>query len=60
MPYINEEGGRLNNFAIEPKMYQAAPPTKSQQINYVIMSVGAIALIGGLLFVAFSASNIAS
>lgn len=59
MPYINEEGGRLNNFAIEPKMYQAAPPTKSQQINYVIMGVGAIALISGLLFVAFSASNMA-
>jgi len=34
MPYTNEEGGRLNNFAAEPKVYQADPPTKSQQRNY--------------------------
>ncbi|MFM7277307.1 MAG: photosystem II assembly protein Psb34, partial [Microcystis aeruginosa] len=27
MPYTNEEGGRLNNFAAEPKVYQADPPT---------------------------------
>ena len=33
MPYTNEEGGRLNNFAAEPKVYQADPPTKSQQRN---------------------------
>ncbi|MGA7937028.1 MAG: ssl1498 family light-harvesting-like protein, partial [Kovacikia sp.] len=28
MRYTTEEGGRLNNFAIEPKMYKAEPPTK--------------------------------
>ncbi|WP_146006028.1 photosystem II assembly protein Psb34, partial [Fischerella thermalis] len=27
MPYTTEEGGRLNNFAREPKVYQAEPPT---------------------------------
>ncbi len=57
MPYTTEEGGRLNNFAVEPKVYQADPPTKSQQRNYLILGVGAIALLAGLLVVAVYASN---
>jgi hypothetical protein len=56
MPYTEEEGGRLNNFAVEPKMYQAAPPTQKQKIQYLFLGVGAIALVGGLLFVAFAVS----
>jgi hypothetical protein len=36
MPYTEEEGGRLNNFAIEPKMYQAEPPTEAQKRNSII------------------------
>ncbi len=56
MPYSKEEGGRLNNFATEPKMYQAEPPTKNQQRNYIIAGIGAIALVIGLIVVAFSAS----
>lgn len=56
MRYTTEEGGRLNNFAVEPKMYQAEPPTKKQQITYVIMGVGAIALVVGMIFVAFAVS----
>ncbi len=58
MPYTTEEGGRLNNFAIEPKIYEAAPPTKAQQRNYIIMGVAAMALVGGLIAIAFSASSI--
>ncbi len=58
MPYINEEGGRLNNFAREPKMYQAEPPNRTQQRNYLILGVAAMALVGGLLFVAFSVSSL--
>ncbi|MBW4681281.1 MAG: ssl1498 family light-harvesting-like protein [Microcoleus vaginatus WJT46-NPBG5] len=58
MPYINEEGGRLNNFAIEPKIYKAEAPSQAQQRNYVILGVVATALIGGLMFVAFSVSNV--
>jgi len=46
MPYTNEEGGRLNNFAAEPKVYQADPPTKSQQRNYLFWGVAAITLVG--------------
>lgn len=57
MPYTNEEGGRLNNFASEPKVYQADPPTKSQQRNYIVLGIAAIALVGGLLAVAFYASQ---
>lgn len=56
MPYIKEEGGRLNNFANEPKIYQAEPPTQNQMRNYIFLSVGAIVLIGGMLYVAFAVS----
>lgn len=56
MPYINEEGGRLNNFAVEPKVYQAEPPTPNQKRNYLIMGVLATLLVTGLIFVAASVS----
>ncbi len=56
MRYTVEEGGRLNNYAIEPKMYEAEPPNPSQKRNYIILGVGAVSLIGGLLFVAVSVS----
>ena len=36
MPYTTEEGGRLNNFAREPKIYQSEPPTAGQKRNYII------------------------
>ena len=58
MPYTKEEGGLINNFAPETKTYQAEPPTKVEQRNYVILGLAALTLIGGLLFVAYSASNI--
>jgi hypothetical protein len=58
MPYTTEEGGRLNNFAQEPKVYQAEPPTAEQQRNYIILGVGAMILVGGLIFVAFSVSHL--
>ncbi|MBC6417314.1 MAG: ssl1498 family light-harvesting-like protein [Prochloron sp. SP5CPC1] len=58
MPYTNEEGGRLNNFAAEPKMYTAEAPTKNQQRNYLILGGAGLLLIGGLIFVAVSISNI--
>ncbi|MGK7878256.1 MAG: ssl1498 family light-harvesting-like protein [Xenococcaceae cyanobacterium] len=58
MPYIEEEGGRLNNFAVEPKIYQAKPPTKTEQRNYIILGVAGMLLVSGLIFVAFSLSNV--
>jgi hypothetical protein len=57
MPYTQEEGGRLNNFAVEPKVYPAEPPTKSQQRNYIILGSAAALLVAGLLAVAFYASK---
>ncbi|HEY9738231.1 MAG TPA: ssl1498 family light-harvesting-like protein [Trichocoleus sp.] len=56
MPYTTEEGGRLNNFAVEPKMYEAAPPSASQKRNYLILGVLALVLVGGLFAVAFAVS----
>jgi hypothetical protein len=56
MPYTTEEGGRLNNFAVEPKVYKAEPPSTAQKRNYAIVGVAAVLLIGGLFFVAASVS----
>lgn len=56
MPYTTEEGGRLNNFAVEPKVYQAEPPTNKQKIQYVILGVVGLILVGGLIFVAAAVS----
>ena len=58
MPYTKEDGGRLNNFAVEPKVYQAQPPTKTEQRNYIILGHTALLLISGLIFVAFSVSSV--
>lgn len=56
MRYVEEDGGRLNNYAVEPKVYQAEPPNKNQQRNYIILGAGAVALIGGLMAVAVAVS----
>ena len=56
MPYTTEDGGRLNNFAAEPKMYEAEPPTNRQKVTYIILGGGAIALIAGLLWIAVAVS----
>jgi hypothetical protein len=57
MPYVEEEGGRLNNYAKEPKVYQAKPPTQYEKRNYVLLGMVGLALVGGLIAVAFYASN---
>lgn len=57
MPYTEEDGGRLNNFAVEPKVYRAAPPTKTEQRNYIILGFVALILVSGLLAVAIYASK---
>ncbi|MEM9925963.1 MAG: ssl1498 family light-harvesting-like protein [Cyanobacteria bacterium P01_D01_bin.50] len=58
MPYTTEEGGRLNNFAKEPKVYSAEAPDKKQQVTYIVLGVASAALVGGLFFIAFSVSNV--
>jgi hypothetical protein len=56
MRYTVEDGGRLNNFAVEPKMYKAEPPTGSQKRNYIILGLLGLVLVGGLMAVAVSVS----
>jgi hypothetical protein len=58
MPFTQEEGGRLNNFAPETKTYIAEPPTAGQKRNYILLGVVALLLVSGLMFVAYSASTI--
>jgi hypothetical protein len=56
MRYTVEEGGRLNNFAVEPKMYEAEPPTATDKRNYLILGVIASALVVGVVSIAFVVS----
>jgi hypothetical protein len=56
MPYTTEEGGRLNNFAKEPKMYQAEPMSASQKQIYLWVTLAAAVLLGGLITLATLAS----
>jgi hypothetical protein len=58
MRYTTEEGGRLNNFAVEPKVYTAEPPTQNQKRNYIFLGIGALALVGSIIYVAIAASNV--
>ncbi|WP_413164996.1 photosystem II assembly protein Psb34 [Capilliphycus salinus ALCB114379] len=57
MPYTTEEGGRLNNFAVEPKVYTAEPPSKKQIRNYIILGSLGAALVVGLMVVAVAVSG---
>ncbi|MDC0835857.1 hypothetical protein CKA32_005242 [Geitlerinema sp. FC II] len=58
MPYTEEDGGRLNNFAVEPKMYTAEPPTQKEKRNYIVFGALAAVLVAGVVAVAFAASNV--
>ncbi|AFY89586.1 MAG: hypothetical protein CLLPBCKN_008074 [Chroococcidiopsis cubana SAG 39.79] len=57
MPYTTEEGGRLNNFAVEPKVYTAEPPSSTQKRNYIIGGVAGAFLVVALVFVAVAVSS---
>jgi hypothetical protein len=52
MRYTKDDDGRINNFAVEPKMYSAEPPDPRQQRTYFILGVVALALVGGLIVIA--------
>jgi hypothetical protein len=56
MPYTQEGGGRLNNFAVEPKMYEAAPPTANEKRNYTILGIVAAVFMVGIVVVAYTVS----
>ncbi|MFZ4665966.1 MAG: photosystem II assembly protein Psb34 [Prochlorotrichaceae cyanobacterium] len=59
MRYTVEDGGRLNNYAVEPKMYAAEPPSQKQKQSYVLWGGVAIVLVGGLIAVTLAASHVA-
>ncbi|ELS04522.1 hypothetical protein Xen7305DRAFT_00042560 [Xenococcus sp. PCC 7305] len=55
MPYTTEEGGRLNNFAREPQMYQAEPPTPSEKRNFLFVGIfGAVVTVGAIAVAVFA------
>ncbi|NCO75600.1 MAG: ssl1498 family light-harvesting-like protein [Cyanobacteria bacterium] len=58
MPYTTEDGGRLNNFANEPKVYQAQAPSTKEKNNYLILGVLGIILVSGVIAIAVMASNV--
>jgi hypothetical protein len=58
MPYTTEEGGRLNNFAKEPKVYESESPNESQKRNYIILGSVAFAFVIGIIFIAVAVSNV--
>jgi hypothetical protein len=56
MPYINDEDGKLNNFAREPQMYSAEPMGANQKRNYILVGVVGSLLVLGLVVVSFTVS----
>ncbi|TAD79720.1 MAG: ssl1498 family light-harvesting-like protein [Oscillatoriales cyanobacterium] len=56
MPYTTEDGGRLNNFAKEPKMYTADDPSSTQKQNYVVLGALGLGLVLGVMVIAFVVS----
>ncbi len=56
MRYTANESGVLNNFAVEPKIYEAEAPSNAQMVRYAIQGALAAALVGGVLWIAFAVS----
>lgn len=56
MPYTTEEGGRINNFANEPKVYQAAPTTAADKRRFLIVALVGTVLVGGAIAFVFTLS----
>lgn len=57
MPYTKEDGGRINNFANEPKVYKAEPPSSKDKKNYLILGGFGVLLVGAIIAIAFYASS---
>jgi hypothetical protein len=56
MRTFKDDDGRLNNFAVEPKMYQAEPASADQKRNTIIVTVVGAVLIGGMMILAATVS----
>jgi hypothetical protein len=56
MPYINDESGKLNNFAKEPAIYTTESPGTEQKRNYLLVGIVGSLLVVGMIIVAFNVS----
>ena len=56
MPYTEDESGLLNNFAVEPTMYEAEPPSEQQKKTYMLLGAVSAVLVVGLVVVAVTVS----
>ncbi|MCT7981976.1 ssl1498 family light-harvesting-like protein [Laspinema sp. A4] len=52
----SDEKGILNNFATEPKMYQAEYPSPEQQKRYIAYGAASILLVALTIFTALAIS----
>ena len=57
MRYMEDEDGKLNNFAQEPKMYQAQPKTAQDQQNLLMIGILGGGLVIALIGVTFLISG---
>lgn len=55
---FKDDDGRLNNFAREPKLYQAQPLNETEKRQYIVLAAIAVLLVGGLIAVAVFTSNV--
>jgi hypothetical protein len=56
MPYVNDGGGKLDNFPKEPEMYQSEPLSASQKRNFVITGIIGLLLVAGMMAVSITLS----
>jgi hypothetical protein len=56
MSFINDESGKLNNFAKEPEMYKSEPLTATQKRNYLLVGAVGSLLVLGLVAVSYTVS----
>ncbi|AFY38792.1 hypothetical protein Lepto7376_2518 [[Leptolyngbya] sp. PCC 7376] len=58
MPYqIEDEDGKLNNFAVEPPMYKADPETDNNKKSMAIAGIFGGVLVTALIAVTFVISG---
>lgn len=46
-----DDEGRLNNFAVEPQVYQSEPPSPGQQRRYIYWGIAAAVLVVSLVLI---------
>ena len=54
--YTTDDRGILNNYAVEPPVYQAQYPTIDQQQRYLFQGAAAVLFVSLLVLTAFAVS----